>query len=155
MSTRAWPLAMLLALSMVSGGCGEGSPTSSSNPACAVALPAPVLEVGPRLTETAGAVHYQLFVRNWSVYADGLFAQSPDLPPCGLNSTSSRTWIEIHATGGVRLYGHCAIASAAGLQNQLSVPIPRSFPAPTGIFIEMIDRRCDRNVFSNVAPFTP
>src|SRR5687767_377844 len=126
MSTRAWLLAILLALSMLPGGCGDGSPTSSSDPACAVALPAPVLEMGPRITERPGAVRYRLFVRNGSVYADGLFPQSPALPPCGLSSSSSRTWIEIHATGGVRLYGHCAIASPAGLQNQLSVPIPRS-----------------------------
>jgi hypothetical protein len=146
---------MLLPLAALLCGCDEPSPTSTGDSRCTTPLPAPVLQVGPRFSETADAVHYRLSVQNWPAYSDALFEASPDRPPCGLNDNSSRTWIEIYASGGTRLYGHCAIATAAGLQTQLNVPIPRSFPTPAGIYIEMIDRRCHRSVFSDVAPFKP
>ncbi len=39
---------------------------------------------------------YKLAILNRSVYANELFALAPDLPPCGDNKNSARTWVDIY-----------------------------------------------------------
>ena len=41
-------------------------------------------------------VRYKYDVTNKSRYSDALFAASPDLPPCGLNSNAARTWVDFY-----------------------------------------------------------
>src|SRR5262245_14279309 len=42
---------------------------------------------------------YNLCVNNWSAFPAELFKAAPDLPPCGLNTNASRTWVEIFGDG--------------------------------------------------------
>jgi hypothetical protein len=95
-----WPLLPAL------GACGE-VPTESRD-TCDPGLPAPALaftgavdQVGPAGTVT----HLGLRILNGSVFPDALFRPAPDLPPCGSNTQSSRTWSETLDDAGTQLYG--------------------------------------------------
>ena len=91
---------------------------------------------------------YSLRVDNWSSFPDDLFEAAPDLPPCGLNRNASRTWVDIHAQGGARLYGFCALSSANDLKS-LWFATPRNQAPPAGVYITLQDRRCNITYTSN------
>jgi hypothetical protein len=64
-------------------------------------IPKPQLVLDSRVGEAfvgpGGVTHmkFQLSVRNSDQYSDALFAPAPHLPPCGLNTSSSRSWVQI------------------------------------------------------------
>jgi len=93
---------------------------------------------------------YEIEVVNRAEFADELFAASPDLPPCGKNSNSSRTWINIYDEKGKRLYGWCAINSMEELSS-LKFNIPAGDKQPKRIYMEFVDRRDGKMVKSNQA----
>src|SRR3569623_481174 len=65
-----------------------------------------------------------LRVVNWSDYSPTLFAESPKPPPCGLNPSASRTWVDIYNARNQRLYGFCDLADPSNLSHLwFSVPI--------------------------------
>jgi hypothetical protein len=84
-------------------------------------------------------IRYTVRVKNLEAYTDDLFAPSPDLPPCGLNTNASRTWVEIYDQNNQRIYGFCALGRAASLQS-LWFAVP-AHARPTGVSIELHDRR--------------
>lgn len=84
---------------------------------------------------------YLLEVTNRDVYPDEMFTPAPDLPPCGLNTESSRTWVDIFDDQGQRRYGFCALTSSDGLEN-LWFSVPQGAPAPQGAYVEIEDRAC-------------
>lgn len=117
-------------------------------------LPTPQLEItGQEVTEVRGTtwLRYKLRVTNWQVYGDERFAAAPDLPPCGLNSNASRTWVHIFDSNNQRIYGFCALGKASDLEN-LWVATQPTTPLQ-GIYIELVDRRANLSARSNtVAP---
>ncbi|WP_298876835.1 hypothetical protein [uncultured Bradyrhizobium sp.] len=88
-----------------------------------------------------------LTVVNWSDYSPVLFAASPKLPPCGLNTSASRTWVDIYNARGQRLYGFCGFTDPSLLSEfWFSIPEARR---PRAVYITLIDRLRRRIVVSN------
>lgn len=90
---------------------------------------------------------YTIEITNSSEFSDKLFAASPDLPPCGLNVDSSRTWINIYGDGK-RIYGWCGIQSNGELSS-LKFNILADVTQPTEFFVDFVDRRKGKIVESN------
>ena len=116
-----------------------------------LALATPILEyVSSEFFEVNGEpwVRYYLRVNNWQDYDNSLFAAAPDLAPCGKNTNSARTWVDIFDDNNQRLYGFCALGQASDLQN-LWVARPLAQPL-NGVYIELLDRRANRSARSNI-----
>ena len=92
--------------------------------------------------------HYDVF--NKDQFPAEMFAAAPNLPPCGKNTKSSRTWIDIFDSRGKRLYGFCAIAKPADL-NQLWFAVEDGVVPPSFIYIELNDRQTNTKYKSNLA----
>ena len=116
-------------------------------------LPAPQLAFTGRV-EADGFTRCTLSVANWSDYSDDFFTPSPDLPPCGLNKSASRTWIDIiDADTNARLYGFCAIGAASQL-NELWFAVPSGKPMPAHVAVTLTDRRAKVQRRSNAVDTT-
>jgi hypothetical protein len=85
-------------------------------------------------------------VVNWSSYDNAMFRKAPDLPPCGLNKNSARTWVDIYnADTNQRVYGFCAFGANSDLQK-----IWFKSSAKSGrVYIILNDRACQKNYRSN------
>jgi len=95
---------------------------------------------------------YWLAVTNWSEFPDELFEPSPDLPPCGLNTNASRTWVDIYdAADNTRLYGFCALSASQQLED-IWFAVPSGQAPPDYVYITLEDRRCEITYTSNLAP---
>ncbi|NYT02742.1 MAG: caspase family protein [Methanosarcinales archaeon] len=118
---------------------------------CYPSLPAPVLTLTGTEDYTTSAgefTRYKLSVTNWNAYPAELFQAAPDLPPCGLNTASSRTWVDIFDLSGKRLYGFCALGNPSNLQS-LWFAVKKGETPPQGVYIVMTDRRCNHDYTSN------
>lgn len=116
-------------------------------------LPNPVLFlVGQEYFEANGKqwVRYNYAVDNYAAYPDAMFAAAPALPPCGTNTKSSRTWVDIFDERGKRLYGFCALGSSKNLNSLWFALEPDVIP-PSWIYIEMNDRQTSIKYKSNLA----
>ncbi|HEY0408446.1 MAG TPA: hypothetical protein VGC89_22115 [Pyrinomonadaceae bacterium] len=106
-------------------------------------LPNPVaIYTGPEFYTTGGK-HWQRYkfeVVNLEVYPNEMFAPAPDLPPCGSNTKSSRTWVDIYDQSGKRLNGFCALPNRDGL-NKLWFALEEGVVPPSWIYIELTDRK--------------
>jgi hypothetical protein len=98
--------------------------------------------VGPFLRD-----YYELNVGNSASFPDAMFVQSPELPPCDTNTTSSRTWVKIFVNGS-QYFGFCALDSGASL-NQIWFAWDPDTPPPTSVYIELVDRKCGITYTSN------
>lgn len=117
------------------------------------ALPNPVLVLtGTELYETGGKtfIRYKYIVYNSTEYPDSMFAPAPDLPPCGKNMSSSKTWVDIYDQGGKRLYGFCAFGKSSDL-NQLWFALEEGVIPPSWVYIELNDRSTNTKYKSNLA----
>jgi hypothetical protein len=108
---------------------------------------------------TAGGkewVRYSYDVTNKAAYPAELFAAAPELPPCGLNTKASRTWIDFYAEGGKRLYGFCALAKPDDLAH-IWFAVALGTPPPAAVYIEITDRKTNTRYRSGLAGtgFTP
>lgn len=157
---RLWHVAPLLLVALPAAGqeAPEGAELrfeiAVTADGCGLPLEVPRITVKPpveRSVHGSAFVRYEIAVANWRDFPDELFRAAPDLPPCGLNTSSSRTWIQIHDAKGRRIYGFCALRGASGLRG-IWFSVPRGEQAPEGITVEVWDRLCDRRVRSNVAP---
>ena len=95
-------------------------------------------------------IRYKYDVFNKDQYPAEMFAAAPNLPPCGANTKSSRTWIDFFDSRGKRLYGFCAISKPANL-NQLWFALEEGVVPPSYIYIEMNDRQTNTKYKSNLA----
>ena len=146
------PLAMLLAVVLLM--MIVSSKTSHANPPV---LPNPVLYLTGVQAFTQGGknyVRYTYDVDNKASYPDSMFAPAPDLPPCGANTKSSRTWVDILDSRGKRLYGFCALGKAANLGG-IWFALEEDVVPPSYIYIEMNDRQTNTKYKSNLADTTP
>ncbi|UCF04570.1 MAG: S8 family serine peptidase [bacterium] len=136
--------------------CDDGDGTFTIDETCEFVcypdLPAPQLIVDCKedyLYNGQEMTRYYLDVLNWMAYPDELFTPAPDLPPCGSNTNASRTWAEIFAEDGTRIFGFCAQDNAADL-NTMWFAVERG-TEPANVYIEIWDRRCDITYPSNLA----
>ena len=85
-------------------------------------------------------------VVNWSAYANEMFRQAPDLPPCGANPNSARTWVDIYdADTNKRIYGFCALGTNEDLKGIWFLSKAKS----GRVYIILIDRACKKKYRSN------
>ena len=119
-------------------------------------LPNPVLVfVGQEPFQAGGKqwIRYKYEVDNRDAYPNALFAPAPALPPCGTNTKSSRTWVDIYDQRGKRLYGFCALGTSENLNGLWFALEPDVIP-PSWIYIEMNDRQTSTKYKSNLADTT-
>ena len=90
---------------------------------------------------------FWLSVSNRFDYADEMFEPAPDLPACGKNNKSSRSWVDIFAEKGSRIYGFCALKTAEEL-NKLSFRMPKG-KTPKAVYIVITDRKTGKKYKSN------
>ena len=127
--------------------------TSDSASSMQTVLPNPVIVfMGPEFYEANGKswTRYKYAVENFTAYPAALFAAAPTLPPCGLNTKASRTWVDIYDLSGRRLYGFCALGSPANL-GKLWFALERDVVPPSWIYIEMTDRQTGTKYKSQLA----
>jgi hypothetical protein len=120
---------------------------------CLPNLPAPQLALEYAVAEVGGN-RYELDVTNYASFPDALFAPAPDLEACGLNTSSSRTWVDIYGTDGInpandtRIFGFCAFGQASDL-NLAWFKIPTGSTPPEKAYITLTDRKCNLVYKSN------
>jgi hypothetical protein len=80
-----------------------------------------------------------------------MFAAAPNLPPCGLNTNSSRTWVDFfNGRTNARLYGFCALGSPENL-GRIWFATPEGEIPPSYIYIVIHDRQTNTRYRSNLA----
>jgi hypothetical protein len=98
-------------------------------------------------------VRYTFDVDNKGSYPAELFAAAPSLPPCGANTSASRTWVDLIMQNGKRLNGFCALDNASSL-NRIWFALESDAIPPSWIYIEMTDRQTGTKYKSNLAETT-
>ena len=122
----------------------------------APSLPNPVLYlVGTETYQANGKqfMRYKYDVLNKADYPAELFAAAPALPPCGLNTKASRTWVDFYDQGGKRLNGFCALSKASDL-GSIWFALEVGVNPPSWIYIELTDRQTNTKYKSNLAETT-
>ena len=124
---------------------------------CYPNLDAPQLELEEGFIDGFGNSHYELDVPNASQFPDELFAFTSDLPPCGANGNSSRSWVDIKRTSDDSfVFGFCALGKASNLNNiWFSVRPGSTAPFPSQVYIVITDRACGRTYKSNSIDIPP
>ena len=143
MYSRNWLLAALLASTLAT--CGPSTP------------PNPVLYlVGTEAYSTGGKdfIRYKYDVQNKDQYDPAMFAAAPNLPPCGLNTNASRTWVDFYEKSGKRIYGFCALGSPSDL-GKIWFALEEGVVPPSWVYIELNDRQTGTKYKSNLAETTP
>ncbi len=124
--------------------------------AAAPAPPNPVLVfMGSESVEIGGKqmTRYYFDVANKSEYPAEMFAAAPDLPACGSNKNSARTWVDIYEQNGQRLNGFCALGKPADLA-KLWFALESGALPPSWVYIELQDRKTGTKYKSNLAETT-
>ena len=152
-STRM--ITMLLVSIMVSLMASDGishATTVTPNPV----LPNPVLYLTSTEAYSANGknwIRYKYDVLNKDQYPAELFAAAPKLPPCGLNTKASRTWVDFFDSRGKRLYGFCALGKPSDL-GSIWFAMEEGVVPPSYVYIEMNDRQTNTKYKSNLADTT-
>jgi hypothetical protein len=82
---------------------------------------------------------YDLTILNWDIFSADLFRAAPNLPPCGSNTNSSRTWVHIHDASNRRyIYGFCALPSPQSLTN-IWFGVEKD-KKPLTVYVRLLDR---------------
>lgn len=140
----------LKTLAMFSAGLMMAGLTAA--PAAAV-IPNPVLFLTGTEYYTANGqnfIRYRYSVFNRDAYPAEMFAAAPQLPPCGANANSSRTWVDFFESRGRRLYGFCALGNPSNLDG-IWFALPEGQIPPSYIYIEINDRQTNTKYRSNLA----
>jgi hypothetical protein len=118
--------------------------------------PNPVLYLtGTEIYQAGGKqwVRYRYDVLNKMDYPAAMFAAAPALPPCGKNTNSSRTWVDIFDQSGKRIYGFCAFSKPEDL-GSIWFALEVDVIPPSYIYIELTDRQTNTKYKSNLADTT-
>lgn len=92
---------------------------------------------------------YYLNIKNHEKYSKELFRVAPDLPPCGLNKNSSRTWVNIYNQDNNRIYGWCGFDDPSDL-TKVSFAVRKGVVPPKKVYVELWDREKDIKYKSNL-----
>lgn len=99
-------------------------------------------------------IRYNLNVENRSEYDSQLFAPAPNLPPCGSNTNSSRTWVNIYnADNDQYIFGFCTLSSPQDL-NSIWFAVEQGQTPPASVYVTLIDRQTNRTYRSNRVQIT-
>jgi hypothetical protein len=98
-------------------------------------------------------IRYRYDVLNKGDYPADFFAAAPALPPCGINTKASRTWVDFFDSRGKRLYGFCALSKPADL-GTIWFALEEGVVPPSYVYIEMNDRQTNTKYKSNLADTT-
>ena len=124
--------------------------TASMQAQCGPPLPVPRVAFVSKAVEP-GFIRYTFTVTNRAMFSNVFFTPSPNLPPCGLNVNSSRTWLAIfNANGGAYIYGYCALTASSEMA-KLTFAVPKASPQPKAFYITLDDRLCHKTQKSNIA----
>ena len=98
--------------------------------------------------DPAGRIHIPVI--NFASYSNEMFREAPDLPPCGANTKSARTWVDIYdGSTHKRIYGFCAFGSRDDLRKIWFKPTKKSGK----VYIILNDRACERKYRSNMVVY--
>lgn len=101
-------------------------------------------------------VDYNLDVTNWTAFPAELFSAAPDLPPCGKNPTSARTWASIRNPQGTHIYGSCGAIPPVNYQGiRHWFAVEKGAAPPDSVFLVLEDRRCNIQYVSNSVRIAP
>jgi hypothetical protein len=145
-------LTMLLVSLMLTMIVGSRASQATPTPV----LPNPMLYLTGTEIYTANGkdwIRYQYDVLNKADYPTELFAAAPALPPCGLNTKASRTWVDFFDQQGRRLYGFCALGKPADL-GKIWFALEDGVVPPSWVYIELNDRQTSTKYKSNLADTT-
>ena len=109
-----------------------------------------LLRTEPFTTGGKNWIRYRYDVFNKADYPADMFAAAPSLPPCGLNTNASRTWVDFFDSTGKRLYGFCALTKPADL-GLLWFAMEEGVIPPSYVYIELNDRQTNTKYKSNLA----
>jgi hypothetical protein len=126
-------------------------PANNNNPP-----PKPILYLTGMEAYTAGGknwIRLRYDVLNKADYPADMFAAAPGLPPCGLNTKASRTWVDFFDAAGHRLYGFCALSKPADL-GMIWFAYEEGTIPPSYVYIELNDRQTNTKYKSNLADTT-
>ena len=146
MTHRIVPRLLALSLALAVAGSATAQAT----------LPNPILYMTSAEYYTANGknwVRYNYDVFNKEAYPAELFAAAPNLPPCGSNANSSRSWVDFFDSRGKRLYGFCALTSPAHLGSLWFAAEEGTIP-PSYVYIVITDRQTNKTYKSNLAETT-
>ncbi|MEO7822682.1 MAG: hypothetical protein ABIS15_03665 [Gemmatimonadaceae bacterium] len=139
-------------------GPATGGPVTFTATVSSPVIPNPVLAfTGTEIYAVNGVtfVRYNLAVTNYQSYPAEMFVASPDLPPCGLNTSASRTWVDIYNANNSRIYGFCGLGSPSDLQS-IWFAVALGTPPPSQVHIRLVDRATGVTYTSNnVVPIPP
>ncbi|UCD93852.1 MAG: T9SS type A sorting domain-containing protein, partial [Candidatus Zixiibacteriota bacterium] len=93
--------------------------------------------------------HYDFSVPNRDEFPDELFKPAPNLPPCGTNPNSSRSWVNIRDKYGSNVYGFCILDESQDL-NDVWFGRPYYMSIPDSVYLTIWDRACDIVYSSNL-----
>jgi hypothetical protein len=130
-------------------------PPVASTPANVVP-PKPVLYLLRQEYYSTGGknwIRYRYDVLNKADYPAEMFAAAPSLPPCGLNTNASRTWVDFFDSTGKRLYGFCALGKPDDL-GKIWFALEEGVIPPSYVYIELNDRQTNTKYKSNLADTT-
>jgi hypothetical protein len=130
--------------------------TVAATPASGGQPPNPVLYLMGQEPYTAGGKNWircRYDVANKSSYPADMFAAAPSLPPCGLNTNASRTWVDFFDSTGKRLYGFCALSKPDDL-GKIWFAFEEGTIPPSYVYIELNDRQANKKYKSNLADTT-
>lgn len=148
---NARSLTMLSASLALAALAGTGSAQTQSS------LPNPILYMtGSEVYQAGGKtwVRHRYDVLNKDAYPGDMFAPAPNLPPCGNNANSSRTWVDFFdGRTNARLYGFCALGGPQNLGSIWFASEEGTIP-PSYVYIQMTDRQTNTRYRSNLADTT-
>jgi hypothetical protein len=131
-------------------------PTIQTTPAPGGKLPNPILYLLGQEPFSAGGKNWircRYDVLNKASYPAEMFAPAPSLPPCGLNTNSSRTWVDFFKHDGTRIYGFCALGKPEDL-GKIWFAFEEGTIPPSYVYIELNDRQTNTKYKSNLADTT-
>jgi len=121
------------------------------------AQPNPILYLTSTEPFTANGqnfIRYNYDVFNKDQYPAAMFAPAPNLPPCGNNTNSSRSWVDFFENRtNRRIYGFCALGDPANL-GRIWFALPEGQLPPSYVYIEINDRQTNTKYRSNLADAT-
>lgn len=137
-----------LVLIVLAFGCLAETAISQKRP-----IPNPILVLtAVEQFDSAGKqfTRYRFEVFNRADIPNDQFAAAPQLPPCGANTKSSRTWLDFFDQRGKRLYGFCALSNPDDLKG-IWFTLERDLLPPSWVYIELNDRQTNTKYKSNLA----